>query len=104
MARRYGEELRRVVSSGRYDNYEDFAVILSPALEDLEVPVARAPADSFLRVLVKICRSSQQKTISTQNDKKNPPRVPNGRIYRTSPRTAFTPARSYMHSVRKKVT
>ncbi len=54
MARRYGEELRRVVSSGRYDNYEDFAVILSPALEALEVPVARTPADSFLRVLVKI--------------------------------------------------
>ena len=67
MARRYGEELRRLVSSGRYDNYEDFAVILSPALEDLEVPVARAPADSFLRVLVKICHSSQQKTISPQN-------------------------------------
>ena len=38
------------VSSGRYDSYSDFSVLLSPGLSDLRLP-SSAPSSPVLRVL-----------------------------------------------------
>ncbi len=39
------------ISSGRYSNYDDFAVVLSPALSELVLPSSSPASSSLLKVL-----------------------------------------------------